>query len=669
MEDYRSLSGKTVKIARWMIIFPASFLIGTLILTWCVYIAAYLFRNTGRPLYYGNMTVVLLFTIIVAVLLYGESYKKKEEGLKAFLFSGTKSLEYGFALITLAIAAFMMIFTFHVKDNNLIIGLSVFSDFSPHMAMIRSFSHGLNFPTEYPFFADGTVRYHFMFQFLAGNLEFLGLRFDWAFNIPSILGYVSFVILLFVVAVVITGRKAVGILTCVLFFFRSSFAFFTYLKDVLVTPSNLKQLLIKILYTDEFIGKTQNENWGFWNQNVFLNQRHFAFALGIMVLIILAVYPLFREMLANLADCKKLAVKKDDYSFDASKHAVVPGKVEKFLFCKEAWIPRSFVQPVFIGLLLGLLGFWNGAVVFATLPVLFILAIMSSCRLEYLIIAVLAVGISYMETSFFIGDGSSVVKPLITTGFIAANKSIVGIATYLIELLGLLPFVIAAALGKPPKGTRWLCLSFIAPMVFVFTIQLTPDIGVNHKYVMIAVLLLDILAADFLLKLFRARFTKVLAVLLIIIMTLTGVVDILTVYNMNNPNNINGKRPFTLRLDDPLTKWVEDNTGPNEIFLTNTYFIHPLLISGRKIFLGYHYFSWSAGYNTIIRENIAKKIFNAQSKEELIRLVKENKISYILIDNDLRSSQVYKVNENLIGSTLETVYDEKASNIKIYKVK
>lgn len=182
MEGYSSLYGKPVKIPRWLVIFPASFLLGTLILTWCVYIAAYLFRNTGRPMYYGNITVVLLFTLIIAILFYKVKFKEREEGLKAFFFGGTEHLEYGFVLITLAVTAFMMIYTFYVKGNNLLIGLSVFGDFGPHMAMIRSFSHGMNFPTEYPFFADGTVRYHFMFQFLAGNLEFLGMRIDWAFK-------------------------------------------------------------------------------------------------------------------------------------------------------------------------------------------------------------------------------------------------------------------------------------------------------------------------------------------------------------------------------------------------------------------------------------------------------------------------------------------------------
>ena len=44
-----------------------------------------------------------------------------------------------------------------------------------------------NFP-QYTPYAGSDVKYHFMFQFLCGNLEYLGLRLDWAFNLPSVIG-------------------------------------------------------------------------------------------------------------------------------------------------------------------------------------------------------------------------------------------------------------------------------------------------------------------------------------------------------------------------------------------------------------------------------------------------------------------------------------------------
>ena len=41
-----------------------------------------------------------------------------------------------------------------------------------------------------------------------------------------------------------------------------------------------------------FIGYTTNENWGLWNFNVYLNQRHLAFGLLIVSLVIWLVYGL-----------------------------------------------------------------------------------------------------------------------------------------------------------------------------------------------------------------------------------------------------------------------------------------------------------------------------------------------------------------------------------------
>ena len=35
-----------------------------------------------------------------------------------------------------------------------------------------------NFPTQYPHYGGQDVKYHFMFQFLVGNLEYLGFRLD-----------------------------------------------------------------------------------------------------------------------------------------------------------------------------------------------------------------------------------------------------------------------------------------------------------------------------------------------------------------------------------------------------------------------------------------------------------------------------------------------------------
>lgn len=191
-----SLTGKQVKLPAWMVTLPASFLTGTLLMTWTTYISAYLFRTTGEPMLYGNMTSFLIFSFIIIFFIAKDgtdipalfkSLKSVVSKIKDNSFLKSNVIEIAYVLAFLSIWTFLVIGSFNIKDGVMRIGWSVSSDFSTHLAVIRSFSYGSNFPSGYPHFADGNMRYHFMFMFLAGNLEFLGLRLDWAFNLPSIL--------------------------------------------------------------------------------------------------------------------------------------------------------------------------------------------------------------------------------------------------------------------------------------------------------------------------------------------------------------------------------------------------------------------------------------------------------------------------------------------------
>ena len=122
--------------------------------------------------------------------------------------------------------------SFNIRQGTLRIGYSVFSDFAVHLGMIRSFSFGNNFPTGYSHFAGQDIRYHFMFEFLTGNLEFLGLPIDHAFNFPSILSFMSMSMLLFTFAVKLCGSTIAGVISVIMMVFRSSPSLFRYLGSL-----------------------------------------------------------------------------------------------------------------------------------------------------------------------------------------------------------------------------------------------------------------------------------------------------------------------------------------------------------------------------------------------------------------------------------------------------
>ena len=165
----------------------ATFGMGTLVFGWTTYMISWAASEAGakKPLIYGN-TAVLIITAVVLVLLYWKRYRKTGTVWTVAdrkLISDSRAFRkecilFGFLLVFLT---WIMFYVFYIRNGELYSGFSVYGDYAPHTAMMRSFSKGNNFPTEYPHFGGQDVKYHFMFQFLVGNLEFLGIRLDFAY--------------------------------------------------------------------------------------------------------------------------------------------------------------------------------------------------------------------------------------------------------------------------------------------------------------------------------------------------------------------------------------------------------------------------------------------------------------------------------------------------------
>lgn len=642
--DYQK---RTIALSPYLVLFPAWYTTGTLALTWATYLTGYLFGSTEEPLFYGNLIVMPIAFLISVMGIYVRILKNKLK--KPTLICRDKNALRNEIILVVAIitlASVLMWTTFFIRDDILYIGTTVFSDFSPHVGMIRSFSYGSNFPTSYPHYAGEDIRYHFLFQFLAGNLEYLGLPLDYAFNIPSILSFVSAFFLLYLLAVKITGKLKAGYLACLFFAFRSGKVLFTYIAN-LPKGTNLWKALEDNM---EFISDTPNENWGLWNLNVYCNQRHLAFGLTVLFLLLILFLPHLYEMFEDLKQFNKAEQNKENYPRGLASEAW--SRIKLVFFTKEAWQILDLKRAVAAGILLGSLSFFHGSAVFGCLMVLFVMAILSKRRLEYLITAVITLMLSLLQTGLFI-EGNAVEAKFLF-GFIAENKTLFGVADYLNRLLGILPFVLLVAFCLQKGVGRYLMLAFTAPLVFAFTVSLTVDVTVNHKYIMMSCILLGIFAADLVSRLFERKdyLVSFVGILLIIGLTATGVYDFITVLKKNAYSVV------TLDMEDPLTKWVDDNSDSKDLFLTSNYTINQVVLGGAMLFEGWSYYPWSAGYDTDKRTLQVWRMYEADTPEELDGLIKENSIRYIIVDRDNREAKEYTVNEDNIMATYECVYQD-----------
>lgn len=636
---------------RWFLLMPSSFLLGTIISIVLTYTVALLFQNNGQPLFYANV-ITMPIMATTATLLYRRLVVKKKT--RPCLLSCHQN-DWPYLLVVLVsviVSCFLMIYPFHQEGRLLHIGFSVVGDFGPHLAMIRSFSQGMNFPTQYPLFPDGHVNHHFLFHFLAGNLEFLGLRLDWAFNLPSILSFVSFWMLLFFYSLQISSKYAVGILVLVFSIMRSSYG----LPDRLSAqkPSSLSGVLSFILSNDAWLGVAERDNMGLLNPtpNLYANQRHMIFAMAVLLLVLIIYFPVLKETCNQLEET-------------SSKNKL------RFLFTKEnAWKPSDMERAVVSGLLLGMTGFINGAIVIAGLLILSIHALFSKHKLEFLLIAIVTVILVSVQTAFFMGDGVNAFSPRLYFGFVSVRNDLWGVISFYHVVLGLLPLLALMALVIFGKHLRILVLAFVIPLLFGTCVQMSPDIHMNQKYIAISALFLSISAACLVVMLFatRKRALVIVGIMSIFLMTATGLSDATAFYNQNSKEY---KWHHTINLDQDLTSWFENSSDTGAIVLCDTFFwINPILLSGRKVFSANSaFYAWSAGYDIYKRDEQTRRIFSANEPDELREFLLDSGITHIVITDSTRESDKYTLNEELLNSQFERIILKDNANSCIYVVR
>lgn len=636
----RELVPKAGRTRLWLFL-PASFGLGALAMGWTSYAAAFaadVCLKWENPLFYGNLAAmagagaVLVFRYV--------SRGKKKSVLPAFTVR-----EAVFFLFLLAFLTWIMFYVFYIKDGILYSGFTVYGDYAPHTAMMRSFSLGDNFPTQYPHFGGEDVKYHFMFQFLVGNLEYLGIRIDIAYNMLSVFALLGFLMMLYSIARRITGSGAAGVVTVALFFFRSSFTFFRYLWEHLRSGDLLRTLA----ENTSFIGYTPNEDWGLWNFNVYLNQRHLAFGLLIAALVLWYYLDLVEAGCSHSE--KGLAWMKNR------------------LFSAEAWKMRNPEGALAAGLALGLTAFWNGAAVIGGLLILLGFAVFSDGKLDYLATAVTAVLFSVLQSKVFIRG--SAVEAGFYWGFISEDKSPAGVLWFLIQMSGI--FFAGAVLLLPllkKRLHRVLTVSCLFPVVFAFCFSLTPDITVNHKYIMISYAFLAVLWAGVLTGLWKRKdgsrrsaavIRRAAAVLLAVCLTATGIYDFVVILRNNGP----GHR-VTVNMESTLTDWLAEHLDSGDLLLTPEYSMSETTMSGVMMYLGWPYYAWSAGYDTYGRAQKAVEIYTSEDPAAVDRLVKEEKITYILFEEGMEFEGAV-CREDTIRELYTMVYQSDDGRIRIYE--
>ena len=524
-----------------------------------------------------------------------------------------------FFVILAFFSFFLMFKTFRVTNGGeMKIATKVWSDFAATIPLVRSFSLGNNFPPEYPLFAGPHIRYHFIFYMLVGFLEKVGLRLDLALNLLSAIGFFLLLLIIYFLGEKIFKKKSVGVLTVVLFLFNGSLSFLEFFK----THSISSQIISAIINSKEFAsfgpydGKIIS---AFWSLNIFTNQRHLAFAYFFFLLLILLCYHYFEE--------KKIISKKEILA---------------------------------ISLMIGLFPFFHLAVfgmMEIALGVLFL--VLPKFRKEVFVIGLISLAFALPQI-IYMGPPQVHLK-IFQPGYLIPNPNLLNFVNYWVLNLGLT--IILAPIGVlfAKKEDRKFILPFLALFIVGYIFRFSPEAAANHKFFNLFLIGANLFSANALVTFWnKNNLGKVLVVLSFLLVTLSGIIDLFPIIN-DSYISIRDK-------DSPARAFILKNTSAKSVFLNTTYLYDPASLAGRKIYLGWPYFSWSAGYNTDARFSSMQKILSGADKNSLCNLLNQEGIDYIEIQNPTTLEETI-VNYTFFNRNFINIFKDPNLNISIFDVK
>jgi DNA-binding beta-propeller fold protein YncE len=675
----------------------AAVLVGLVVSSWFTYLAGLLFTRAQQPLLWGNL---LFFLTTVAVLTWSARKQKTKApapGRTAGLYlprpRGSNIADWVLIAAFVALVSWMMFASFNTAESKLQISNPEYSDFGPNTAIMQSFAVGHNFPTEYPHFSGDRIRYHFLFYFQGGNLEFLGLDPAWSLNVLSIITIVAMLILVMALGEALFDSRAVGRVGSALFFFFGSLSYVPFLHK----QGSLRGAIQAILHLREFLPTIfpyRGEAWGTWSQVTFLNQRHFASAIGVLLLVLIFLTIQYRAFYARRATAgsaaKALTAEpgaspegaQETLSHNATSDESLPGstgagpampvvEVTQPPVVTAQTLRSALPGFIFSGVLLGLLPMWNSAVFIAAFSILGVLFLLCPLRLQMLALA-LPTGLIALPQMLYLstGSGRAQMPKLLHWGYTLDHPTAWNVTTYLGFTFGFKWLLIALALIFATSLQRRVFVAVSSLIAVAFSFQFTIEVLANQKFLHIWVIVANLFVAFALWRLWHLSLIgttipgKAAAVACTMAIIPGGLFEFFPIHNTYWSE-------VTFR-NDPLIEWLTKNTTPRDIFLTDRFVTHPILMAGRRVFYGWPYYSWGAGYDSSKRDRTYQELFQTKDPRKVFRLLKDNNISYVVFDNAVRRNDFVKSpNEQIFSRYFQKVFEDKQhkyNSLVIYKV-
>jgi hypothetical protein len=652
-----------------------SFLVGLVLSTWVTYLLALAFAWSNKPLLGAN----ILFFVLAGLAIYKLKPRSAlNPRLEAARPSGSTLWDAFFIACFFLAACYLMFGTLWLKDGNVKMAFVVWNDFGPNLSLVQSFAIGHNFPTEYPHFIGHPIHYHFLFWFQAGNLEFLGFNLAWAVNLISVLSLLAMLILLMTLGEALFNSRAVGRIGASLFFFPTTLSYIQFLRS----QGSFSRTVNAVKHLNHWLSSGysyRGEDWGIWSLGVYYVQRHLIVGTGVLLLVLI-----FLVLRYQAIPAKKMAIAtssdtgtpahntrlqdSNQSAYDTVSQNEGPSTASdgSTAFRKEPC--RTTVVPfIFSGALLGLLPMWNSAAFIAAFAVLAFLFVLFPLRPQMLGLGV-AAGVIALPQMIYLNSGAARIplKELFHWGFTLPDPTLWSVEKYLAFTFGFKWLLIAVALFFAARLQRRMFVAVFALILVAFLFRFSSvEILINHKFLNTWIIIINLFCAYGLWWIWKAQLIgKVATVALGIAVSLGGIIEWFRIHN-----DIIVDVPFK---PNTLSTWLQANTNQKDVFLSDRFILHPILLNGRRIFYGWPYFAWSAGYPAHDRDVRYEQMFTEKNLDKLVQLLNQNGIRYVAIDNGIRFGFLRgRLNEPVYKRYFKTVFEDKENRfgaLTIYQV-
>ncbi len=339
-------------------------------------------------------------------------------------------------------------------------------------------------------------------------------------------------------------------------------------------------------------------------------------------------------------------------------------------------VTRTLRDPALPGYLLcgflaGLLPLYNGAMFIAAAAVLAAWLVLFPNRPSMLLLAI-AAAIPAIPQLLWVRPGTMAGEqtyPDLYWGYIVEDPTPFNVARYFAFVFGPKLLLVAVALIVGSWRQLRVFVIFAGLIGVAFLIQLSVEVLANHKFINTWLIVANLFAAYGLVRLWRARPildfpNRYVAIALAGIIVIGGVIDLFPVKNQQ----IIGTR----MKDDRLTEWLVTETRPTDVFLSDIYVVHRILLSGRRLHFGWPYYAWSAGYAVTEREDWYRALFAERSPKVVAERLQAAGIDWVAIDDGLRGRGFApRVNDEVFRDHFDAAFvdeDRSYDNLTIYRV-